>query len=355
MRVYNVSEFSESVSVTAVMHERAPTSRRAASFVVIFLMVAFMVLSVYRYGIGTLAMDWYLFQIARQTAWLVDKTGATAWVEHASELHDREDEVRAVLGLDDDVPLTSWHAWRFRAVTGRHDLRRFLSLGAALESFHADGSSLTRPTLSERVERLGSLARRLASRGGSSSALQKILQETAQLEAALTAPAAAMVSHETQRAVELRLQEIYSALQAESTFRIVKMQNLTRDMGPRVHCVARDASDTSAEGSFVFQIAADCGGVPPMAIFLSAVVAFPTTWRRRSIGLGFGIPLLHMVNIVRLACLGRIGMWLGAGEGFEFAHAYVWQGLYIALVVAAWLWWVHVVVQGRCSWIGNQP
>lgn len=354
MRVYHLNESSKVVAVAANANERAPVPRPTAWFVVVFLLLTFTVLSAYRYGAETLAMDWYMFEMARQTAWLLDRSGGTGFVENVSELQGREDEVRATLGLEEDTPLTSWHAWRFRALSGRHDLQRLRSLMAKLEAHPADGETMTGAMLVARVEHLESVARLLAS-GGNSNVARRILQDTARLKAALGFQAASESQREALHSVESRLDELASTLRSEVFSRASRLQDLMRNMGPRVYFVTAKDSDAKAGRSFVYQVASDCGAIPSMAIFLAAVLAFPTSWRRRLLGIGLGVPLLYVLNIARLACLAHIGAWLGEGEGFDFVHAYVWQGLYIAFVVAAWLLWVQLVVQRRCSWLGSHP
>ncbi len=74
------------------------------------------------------------------------------------------------------------------------------------------------------------------------------------------------------------------------------------------------------------------------------------SWRKRSIGLLAGLPLLYIVNVVRLVCLAFIGAYAENTEVFEFAHQYVWQTLYILIVVGVWLLWVELVVRPGAVW-----
>ncbi len=101
--------------------------------------------------------------------------------------------------------------------------------------------------------------------------------------------------------------------------------------------------------SFVFIIVPECGAIEVMAIFLAAVIAFPTRWWKRLLGLLVGLPVMYFVNVFRLSCLAVVGAldttkdrWV-----FDFAHHYVWQTIYIVFVVAVWLLWIEYVVKGR--------
>ncbi|MBX7255278.1 MAG: archaeosortase/exosortase family protein [Candidatus Hydrogenedentes bacterium] len=98
---------------------------------------------------------------------------------------------------------------------------------------------------------------------------------------------------------------------------------------------------------FRFNVVPDCGALSSMAIFLAAMLAFPTHMWKRLVGLLIGIPILYAVNIVRLSCLAVIGAYTDAGELFTFAHEYVWQGIYILFVVTVWLLWVEFLVKPR--------
>ncbi len=97
--------------------------------------------------------------------------------------------------------------------------------------------------------------------------------------------------------------------------------------------------------SFRFSVVPDCGALPSMAIFVSAMLAFPTRWWKRLVGIAVGVPLLYGINVVRLVCLGVIGAYDDGGDVFDFAHHFVWQGIYIVFVVAIWMIWVEVLVK----------
>jgi exosortase/archaeosortase family protein len=100
--------------------------------------------------------------------------------------------------------------------------------------------------------------------------------------------------------------------------------------------------------AFNFTLVPDCGAIPSMVIFLAAVLAFPARWWKRLVGLAGGIAILYCVNaLLRLPCLAVIGALNGGGKWFDFAHHYVWQGIYIVFVVLVWLAWVEYIVRGK--------
>ncbi len=378
--------------------------RRRVAFVVVFLSTATALLVAYRYAGDSLFMDRYLFLIARQTAAVLSLFGESARVEDPGLYRGREAEIRRSLGRpeDPDTPLTSWETWRFRAESARRGVRALETRLARLESIPPRPDSPSSDYvawLNDRLAQFEKAARPPASRSPS-PAEGAAIARTVRLRAALGSAhphsrnAAAMARIEG--ALDEASAELATALHGEAARQKARL----RGEGPRVHYVARSgkarrlamlrselrearadlfAASAKAQAridaleariaavrsesggsadddrSFVFRVVADCGAIPSMSIFLAAVAAFPAPWRRRLLGVVVGLPLLYGVNILRLACLGMLGARIGAGPWFDFAHKYVWQGLYIVFVVALWLVWVECIVRGRRLWKSPSP
>jgi len=88
---------------------------------------------------------------------------------------------------------------------------------------------------------------------------------------------------------------------------------------------------------FGITVVTACTGLFITGLFLVAVMAFPTRWRSKAIGVGIGIGGIFVVNIVRLVSLYFIGIhWPGF---LDAAHQLVWQSLLIVVAVALWLLW----------------
>lgn len=90
-------------------------------------------------------------------------------------------------------------------------------------------------------------------------------------------------------------------------------------------------------GQFRFTIVYHCTGILGMIIFVSAVLAFPSTVKEKIVGILFGIPVLNIVNVVRVSLLGVVGIY--SKEVFDFCHHYLLQGVFIAFVIVTWLIW----------------
>jgi exosortase H (IPTLxxWG-CTERM-specific) len=94
---------------------------------------------------------------------------------------------------------------------------------------------------------------------------------------------------------------------------------------------------------FAVRIIEECTGVFEVIIFVAAVLAFPTTWAKRAIGLGMGIPLLYFFNVLRILVLMVVGRY--KPSIFEFMHIYFWQATLILMITSVWLLWIFKVVR----------
>jgi exosortase H (IPTLxxWG-CTERM-specific) len=92
-------------------------------------------------------------------------------------------------------------------------------------------------------------------------------------------------------------------------------------------------------------IIGECTAVHPLAYYLAALLAYPTSWRHRLIGLAIGIPAILVINQARLVSLVFVGHW--RPELFEIVHALVWQGLIIFLTLLVWIVWATVLAPRR--------
>ena len=75
----------------------------------------------------------------------------------------------------------------------------------------------------------------------------------------------------------------------------------------------------------------------PTTIYLSAVLAYPATWRAKLIGALLGIATIHFINVFRVSALFLIGLYYR--QLFHETHVYVAQALVVAAAVALWLFW----------------
>jgi len=84
------------------------------------------------------------------------------------------------------------------------------------------------------------------------------------------------------------------------------------------------------EGRFPMEIVRNCDAIEVNILFVSAVLAFPAPWRRRALALTLGLPLLVLLNVLRICALYAVGVH--APALFAVAHEQVFP---LLLVVAA--------------------
>lgn len=281
----------------------SPHSGGALRFVAVFVVVVLSLLTAYRYAVDTAANDWYLFQVARHTSWVLNFVGYRADLEKTTGSGLNPAVVRAALrgeavrqmppipGLEspDAQPLTPWEVWRYRAAQNRNDPAQTRVIGPQV-------LFILKPGISHQIE-----------------------------------------------ALERRL----SALQPEDSSEATALNNEIQALRQaQTESLADPGRRRAQQGRFFsFIVVPECGAIEVMVIFLAAVLAFPATWRSRAWGLGLGLPVMYGVNIARLSCLALIGAVDQEGKWFEFCHEYVWQAVYVVFVVVVWMAWVEFRVR----------
>ena len=90
---------------------------------------------------------------------------------------------------------------------------------------------------------------------------------------------------------------------------------------------------------YTMDIAMGCDGVEASCLYLAGVLAFPTSWRARLIGLSFGVPLIQVINLTRLVGLYYVGMYFPSVA--SEIHDYVAQTIVILLSTAILVFWLE--------------
>jgi archaeosortase B (VPXXXP-CTERM-specific) len=94
--------------------------------------------------------------------------------------------------------------------------------------------------------------------------------------------------------------------------------------------------------NFSVEVVGECTGLYEMLIFLAAMTAYPSTWKKKLLGAVLGIPFLYLVNIVRMIFITVVGNW--SPQTFDFLHLYFWQVAMILIIVSTWILWIEYVV-----------
>jgi exosortase/archaeosortase family protein len=102
---------------------------------------------------------------------------------------------------------------------------------------------------------------------------------------------------------------------------------------------SRVAGDQISVGSLSIDINYECTGVYVVLILFVFLFAYPARWPTRLLGAAIGVLALTIVNVLRIAFLVRIAEL--APDLFGYFHEYVWQGVFLVLVIAYAMAWVE--------------
>ncbi|MDO5510259.1 MAG: exosortase family protein XrtF [Weeksellaceae bacterium] len=86
-----------------------------------------------------------------------------------------------------------------------------------------------------------------------------------------------------------------------------------------------------------------CNALSVMIIYLSFIFAFFTTWWKTLAYAIFGIIILHLTNIVRIAIITYIYRF--HPEHARMAHDFLFPAIIYGMVVLLWLFWIFYVVK----------
>lgn len=104
---------------------------------------------------------------------------------------------------------------------------------------------------------------------------------------------------------------------------------------------------------FGVSIEPGCNGIEACIVLFAAVIAFPSTWRHKLVGLVAGFVAVQGLNVVRVISLFYLGQW--NTQVFNFAHEYLWQALIMLDVLIVWLLWVRAGSKAQAPLDPPQP
>ena len=91
-----------------------------------------------------------------------------------------------------------------------------------------------------------------------------------------------------------------------------------------------------------WNVTSECTALNAVFLFISFILAYTSSLRSKALGLLSGIPLILVVNIVRLVALGWVTQyWPSQAHLF---HDYVWEVIFMFFIVALWFVWINLVV-----------
>lgn len=99
------------------------------------------------------------------------------------------------------------------------------------------------------------------------------------------------------------------------------------------------------DSGFAVAIQAGCNGVEAAIVLIAAMVAFPSSWRMKLIGIAIGFIAIQVMNLARIISLFYLGQW--NQTAFDWAHLYIWQALIMLDVLIVFLIWLRYLPQKK--------
>jgi len=107
----------------------------------------------------------------------------------------------------------------------------------------------------------------------------------------------------------------------------------------------REGAILRSPGGFAVEMRDGCNAVNVTILLWSAVLAFPATWKMKTLGLLAGSAIIQAVNVLRFITLYYLGQY--SMTWFDFAHAYLWESLIMLdTMVVFWYWVTRVLRSG---------
>jgi exosortase/archaeosortase family protein len=100
-------------------------------------------------------------------------------------------------------------------------------------------------------------------------------------------------------------------------------------------------------GSVTMRIVSECTPLTPTILVWAAVLACPTSWRNRLIGLGVSAAVLWGYNLLRVLVLVPVLTWWP--HWFDFIHVYLWQTITLIVALGTFLLWLRIQVRHVAS------
>ncbi len=93
------------------------------------------------------------------------------------------------------------------------------------------------------------------------------------------------------------------------------------------------------DSGFAVSIQAGCNGVEATIVLVAAMIAFPSPWKMKLIGITVGFFAIQTMNLARIITLFYLGQW--NETAFQWAHLYIWQALIMLDVLIVFLVWLR--------------
>jgi exosortase H (IPTLxxWG-CTERM-specific) len=99
------------------------------------------------------------------------------------------------------------------------------------------------------------------------------------------------------------------------------------------------ASARVSTNKFVVTVDYGCDGIQVCTLLMSAVLAFPSTYFQKFVGVIGGVVWMQSWNMLRVATLVMVGGF--DRKLFEPVHVYVWPTALVVICLATWMAWAR--------------
>ena len=96
---------------------------------------------------------------------------------------------------------------------------------------------------------------------------------------------------------------------------------------------------------FAMEVLDGCNGDDVVVLLWAAILAYPASWLQKGKGLLAGTATIYVSNFLRIVSLFYLGQY--NRQWFDFAHLYVWEGVFVLLTLTIFWMWVRRMAAPR--------
>lgn len=94
-----------------------------------------------------------------------------------------------------------------------------------------------------------------------------------------------------------------------------------------------------------WEVVTECTALNAFYVYISFLLAYPSSIKAKAIGTLVGLPFLFVANILRLFVLAWALQIFPAYA--DLMHDYIWQVMFMFLLILMWLCWIDLVVKNE--------
>jgi exosortase family protein XrtF len=102
---------------------------------------------------------------------------------------------------------------------------------------------------------------------------------------------------------------------------------------------AKATTNLNYEGKSILAVYEGCNGINVMIIFVGFLFAFGPITKTLLWFIPFGLLIIHLMNLVRIALLFWVSIYMK--DYMYFMHKYFFTAILYVVVFILWVWWVR--------------